>query len=510
MVTRFALSFAALSLLLPACGGGKGGDNSGTADDAGAPGSDAAPPGTMPNPDGGAPIPDDADPPPTDGGDGASAGSQTLWDKFLGDGAYEDVGGVATDATGNVYYTGYFQGTINFGGPAPLTAAGQSSDIFIAKYDASGNYVWAFRFGDNEVQAASGIAVDAQGNVVITGINEGVLDFGTATTKVTSGGLEDVFVAKFDPTGAPLWAKDYGDGQSQLGYSVAVDATGNVGLVGAYEGTINFGAPTTALTSAGGDDIYVVKLDPTGNALWAKSFGDTADQYGTFGTFDATGDLVVTADFAGTITVVTGMPLASAGMKDILLAKFDPTGNALFAERWGDAQDQTGDCVAIDAAGEIVLSGGFEGSLTIGTEPAMVAMDEGAKYLAKFDSTGKPLWVKSFGDGSVYDWTAVALDKTGGAFMVGEFIDSISFGSTTLTASDKYDIFVAGFDTNGTPLWADRYGAVDNQFARSVAVAPTTGDLAVGGYFLGKMGFTAGGGQSATGNGLLYLVQFSP
>jgi hypothetical protein len=447
----------------------------------------------------------DADPPGEAGADGGEGGQaqQALWYKFLGDGAYEVVGGVAVDGSGNVLYTGYFQGTVDFGG-GPLTATGMSSDIFLAKYDPTGNYLWAARYGDSQVQEASGIAVDAEGNVVITGNNEGVLDFGNGTP-LTTAGLADIFVAKFDPTGKALWAKDYGDPTTQSGQSVAVDAQGNIGLTGNMQGTTNFGPGV--LTSAGMDDLFVAKLDPSGNTLWSQRYGDATEQFGWFVAFDPSGDVVVTADFQGTIDVGKG-PLVSAGAYDVLLAKLDPNGNAIFGKRWGDSLNQLGDCVAVDPAGEIVLSGGFQGSIDLGMGAATAA-DMGAKYLAKFDPNGNTLWSKTFGDGDPFDWTALALDPKGGVTIVGEFVTSIDFGEGPIQAKGSYDIFAARFDTGGQVVWGDRYGAEDSQYAQSVALN-TAGDVVMGGYFLGKLGFSSGTGMSATGNGLLYLVELSP
>jgi hypothetical protein len=486
MRTKPILALASLLALAPACGSaGKVGSES---PDGGRDGSSGR----------------DGEPPSEASTDARTDGGQTLWYKFLGDGAYEDVGGVATDANGNVFYAGYFQGTIDFGG-GPLTATGMSSDIYLAKYDSTGKYLWAARYGDAQVQVATGIAVDAQGDVIVTGTNAGVVDFGNATTPLTTAGLDDVIVAKFDPTGKALWAKDYGDAQYQEGYSVAVDSKGDVALTGAMQGTTTFGNVT--LTSAGGYDIFVAELDPTGTTLWAKNFGDASDQFGIFVAFDPAGDVVLTADFAGSVNVGTGA-LTSAGMDDVLLAKLSPTGTALFGKSWGDPMDQVGDCVAVDPAGEIVLSGGFDGTFDFGKGP-MTATDEGAKYLAKFDANGNALWSKSFGDGTPSDWTALAVDGTGGPVIVGEFIDAIDFGQGPLMAADKYDIFVARFDTSGRLEWGNRYGAIDNQLARAVALDPK-GDVVVGGYFLGKLGFTPGTGETAPGNGLLYLVSFSP
>lgn len=454
------------------------------------------------------PPPSDGAPPDagSDGGiaDAAEAGpgGVALWYGFYGDGNNVDGRSVAVDGTGNVLYAGYFQGTVNFGG-TPLTATGGSSDIFVAKFDGTGRQVWSESFGDDLVQLATGIAVDALGNSFVTATNTGTIDFGTGTP-VTSAGAEDVVVAKLDPTGKALWAKDFGDASSQLSYGIATDAAGNVLVVGAFQGSITFDA--TPLTSAGGYDIFVAKLDTNGNTLWSKSYGDASDQFAMSVAADATGNLGIAGSLEGTVNFGAG-PITSAGGKDALAFKLGPTGTLLFAKAYGDALDQLGDGVAFDAAGNAFVAGDMEGTVNFGKGP-VTANSDGAKFLVKLDPTGNTLWSQGFGDGNVYDWTAVAVDPAGNATMVGEFWNTITIGSDMLMSKDKYDIFVAGFDPNGQVLWDARYGAASDQFARTVATN-AAGDVVMGGYFLGRLGFTSGGGMNAPNNGLLYLVELT-
>jgi hypothetical protein len=486
------------------------------ADDAGtvSPDVDAGPP--MPPPpvlDSGQPKPD-ASPPPEDSAvadappeadvlSGADAGSPARWYGFYGDGAYEDGRSVAVDGAGNVLYAGYFQGMVTFG-TTPLVASGMSSDIFVAKFDATGTHVWSERFGDNNVQVATGVAVDAAGDVFVTGINMGTVDFGLGAP-LTSAGAEDVFLVKLDPTGRALWAKDLGDPASQLAYGVAVDAAGNVAIVGSFEGTMDLG--NGPLASAGLYDIYVAKFDTNGTALWSKRFGDASNQFGAFIAADATGNLAFTGSIEGATDFGAGA-LTSAGMKDAFVTKLDPTGQLVFAKRYGNPADQLGDCVAFDPMGDAIVSGGMQGTVDFGAGP-LIAVADGGKFLIKLDATGATAWSQVLGDGDVYDWTAVAVDRSGNATVAGEFWNSIVIGGKVLQSTDRYDIFVAKFDPAGQSRWAYRFGAAGDQYARTLAT-DTNGNIAMAGYFLGKLGFTPGGGMNAPFNGLLYLVDLAP
>jgi hypothetical protein len=455
---------------------------------------------------------DDATLPHTDASHpDADGGSQALWYDFSGTSALATPG-VGVDRSGNVFYSGNFAGSIDFG-DGGSEDAGSSTHTFLAKYGPAGNYLWGAQYGDNAGEQPFGLAVDSAGNVYITGSNYGVLSFGGNCMPITATpgmNASDIFIAKLDPTGKCLWANDYGDPTNQSGNSVAVDAQGNVVFTGNIEGSTTFGS--TTLTSAGMDDIFLAKLDPNGNTLWAQSYGDGSEQFGISVAFDASGDIALTADFQSTVNVGLGT-LTSAGMYDVLLAKFDPTGKPLFGNRYGDTENQTGDSVAIDATGNVVLSGGFQGTIDFGMGTLM-STDMGAIFLAKFDPTGKTLWASGFGDADpLQNPNAVALDSTGAPVLVGQFTNMIDFGNGTLMSkagSGNFNMFVAKFDPGGTVAWADRYGGPGNQAAQAVAVN-ASGDIIVGGSFEGMLGFGNGMGMMSMGmSEELFLVELSP
>ena len=118
--------------------------------------------------------------------------------------------------------------------------------------------LWSKRFGDASSQVGNSVATDASGNVIVTGSFQGTVNFGGDT--LTSAGSDDIFVAKFDAAGVHQWSQRFGDATSQVGQSVATDASGNVIVTGSIQGTVNFGSGT--LTSAGTTDIFVAKFGP--------------------------------------------------------------------------------------------------------------------------------------------------------------------------------------------------------------------------------------------------------
>jgi hypothetical protein len=288
-----------------------------------------------------------------------------LWSKRFGDSNDQRAGGIACDAmTGAVVLASSSRGTVDFGG-GPLASAG-GFDIMVAKFDASGNHQWSKRFGDSSDQFIHGLAVDSSGNTVVAGSLEGSVNFGDPAGSLTSAGSEDVFVAKLSPSGSAIWSKRFGDSSSQDAFALAVDEEDAVLLTGSMSGTIDFGAG--AMTSAGGRDVFVARLNQDGSYAWASHFGDALAQTPFAIDADASGNVLITGSFGGAINF-GGNTLVSQGASDMFVAKLDAAGKHLSSSRFGDPSDQQGLNGAFDADGNIFLAGVFSGTVDVGLGP---------------------------------------------------------------------------------------------------------------------------------------------
>jgi len=194
-------------------------------------------------------------------------------------------------------------------------------DVFVAKLDEAGGFVWGGRYGDAQGQRVRRVAVDAAGHVALAGQFTGTLDLGgTSLTGSAGDGTGDIFVAMLDDAGALVWSRSLGDAQAQDARGLAFDAAGNVLLAGEFAGTVDLGGGP--LTSAGELDVLVAQLDPTGSMVWAARYGDAQRQWGTAAAA-APGRLVVTAIGKGTVDFGLG-PLASPGTFSSFAAAFAP------------------------------------------------------------------------------------------------------------------------------------------------------------------------------------------
>ncbi|MCK4695233.1 MAG: SBBP repeat-containing protein, partial [Candidatus Cloacimonetes bacterium] len=229
-----------------------------------------------------------------------------------------DIGyGIAIDNAGNSYVTGYFAETANFGSYS-LTSGGWRSDIFVAKMDVNGNWLWATQAGGTDHDVGYGITIDDVGNIYVTGWFNDIATFGYFS--LNCSGDNDIFVAKMDADGNWLWATQAGGTFYDEGNSITIDATGNCYVTGSFGDIAFFGS--YFLTSSGDWDIFVAKMDVNGNWLWATQAGGTDHDFGYGITIDDSGNSYVTGYFEN-IAFFSSYFLIGYGDNDIFVAKMD-------------------------------------------------------------------------------------------------------------------------------------------------------------------------------------------
>ncbi|MFH1278491.1 MAG: SBBP repeat-containing protein [Candidatus Eisenbacteria bacterium] len=197
-----------------------------------------------------------------------------LWSKRFGNGQDQEGLSIGVDDSGNVLVAGYFFGTVDFGGLGFWSAG--LDDIFVVKFDPDGNHIWSKSFGSAGSQSMDNIAIDGSGNLLTTGSFHVDVNFGGGV--LNSAGDLDIFVAKFDASCNHIWSRSFGSEYEDEGKGVAVDDSGNVLLTGNFHDAVDFGGGP--LTSGGGNDIFMAKYDPSGVHLWSQRFGDSYNQGG--------------------------------------------------------------------------------------------------------------------------------------------------------------------------------------------------------------------------------------
>jgi len=355
---------------------------------------------------------------------------------------------ICTDASGNVFVTGWFSSpTLTFGSSI-ITHAGSGYDIFIAKYDPNGNELWAKKAGGLNDDGGLGVCTDANGNVIITGyFKSSSVTFDTVT--LTNAGNYNIFLAKYDPNGNLIWAKSAGGSGDDEGYGVNVDGSGNLFITGEFNSTtLTFG--TTTLTNNGSYDIFIAKYDANGNVMWAHSSGGSDDDEGFAVSADQQGNLFVTGFFSSSSITFGSTPLINAGgpwHNDIFLTKYDPGGNVLWAQRTGGTSSDIAGAICVDAVGNVLLSGrcyspGFYFDTLYVHRPSG-SIDP--MFVAKYNSSGHILCASILQSGGD-DESGTSVDPWGNIYVTGDFmVDTFIVGSDSLFLAGGENVFLAKY-----------------------------------------------------------------
>jgi hypothetical protein len=459
---------------------------------------------------------------------GACAFAQSLhWVKGMGSSGTDFGVSVATDAAGNVYNTGYFEGTVDFD-PGPgtfnLTSNG-SSDIYVSKLDANGNFLWAVSFGGSNTDYGYSLDVAASGNVLVTGIFMNTVDFdpGAGTNNLSSAGGNDCFILCLDASGSFVWARRFGSASLDQGHSIAVDAQGNVYTTGLFDATVDFDpGPGTYNMTAVSWNIFVSKLDNSGNFVWAANMGGNGIEYPFSIMLDQSGNIYTSgyfmgggADFdpgPGTFTLSSGAPFTSNGF----VSKLDASGNFV----WAQGYLGTGVCqvcaVGIDAMGDLVLTGNYNGTIDFdpgaGTANSTSLNSTNDSFVIKMDPAGSIYWTRFFG-GALGDDLAyhTLVFGTGSVFVAGRYTGLADFDPGpavfNMAPNGNEDIFLLELNAAGNFVNALSAGNTGFDGGSNMAM-DGTGNIFLTGGITGSVNFGPGFTLNAAGNTDVFILKF--
>ncbi len=314
-----------------------------------------------------------------------------LWTRQFGSSEYDSGMAVGVDGSGNVYVAGYTDGTL------PGETSAGLKDVFVRKYDAAGEELWTEQFGSNGEEYAYGLTVDDDGNVFVAGQTAGAL------TNQPSAGANDAFVRKLDATGSEVWTHQFGTTQNDHGLDMGLDLSGNVYLAGVTLG----GLP--GYTNAGGRDVFVRKLDATGDAVWTHQVGSSLADFAYAVNTDGAGNVYVAGYADGALPGQT-----SAGGSDLYVHKLDDDGDVVWTRQFGTSADDLGWGGTVDANGNAYVVGAIGGTLpdqtSAGAEDAVVRA---------YDPDGNELWTRQFGSIGNDHANAVTVTDDGYVYVTG-------------------------------------------------------------------------------------------
>lgn len=365
---------------------------------------------------------------------------------------------LATDASGNSYITGGFGGAAVIG-PELLITHG-SSDIFIAKIKSSGTWLWAVQAGGPGYDIGSAIAVDAAGNVYVTGFFELTAEFGS--TDLTSAGDTDIFACKLDTNGNWLWSQRTGTGNADFGYGIALDSSGNVFVTGQYNERF----------------MAVFKLSNTGTPIIANQMGGTGTGVGQAIAVDFYGSVYLTGYLEGSASFGSNA-LTSFGEKDVIVAKLTNNLAWDWVRQAGGLEDDRGVGIAVDETGSIYATGVFQGTALFGLQVLTAAQSDA--FVAKLDSAGMLTWVRQAGGAGVEAGMAITVDENK-VYLGGVFSASCVIANHILNSNGFIDVFVSTLNRDGDWLWAKSAGGPNGDMLYGLA-ADASGAIVITGYY---------------------------
>ncbi len=440
------------------------------------------------------------------------------WAKRYGASGYDETLSVTMDENGNVYATGFFSGSVDFNpgtGTAILNATG--NDGFILKLRPSGEFAWVRQFGGSGNDYGRSIHIDPLGNAVVAGdftgsvninMSSGTVNFATNTTS-------DILVLKLDSTGNFLWGKQMGGDNENHPFGIATDAAGHIYTTGVFRGTADFsglGSSSTLTSNSNGEDIFISRLDASGNFVWAKSVGSIYADRALGIAVSPTGNVYATGYFSGDTDFDPGATtwmLTPAGKgssftgppSDIFVLKLDASGSFVWAKSMGGGGADRGQGIAIDTLENVYTTGYFSKNAdTADFNPDttvvnyLISSGGNDVFVSKLDSSGKFVWAKRMGGTEADLGMALSVSQSGKRiFATGYFSNSADIGSFNFTTKGSNDIFVSMLDgESGDVVWAKQFGGIEADQGLAIVTDKPGGIVYSSGYFGNLVDFDPG------------------
>jgi hypothetical protein len=370
-----------------------------------------------------------------------------IWARLVGGGGYEYPTGLAVDDSGNCVLVGLFgSDTLDFGDGPLINGSPFTYDLFVAKYDPGGSILWSTCAGQTGTDAAQGVAIGDSGTILVAGyFDSPSIDFGTGA--LANSGFSDFFVVKYLADGTALWAKRAGGTGSEIALGVTADDSGNSYLAGHYDGaTLRIGA--IVLPNSGSNDMFVAKFDPDGDPVWADHVGGSGDDWGRGIAVDDSGNVYLAGDFLSPTLYFDVGSLPNSGSADFAVVKFGPSGAALWGSGGGGEEHDGVNAISTNPGGGCVIAGVFHGTYAAFGEDTLhnthsTGILESDLFVAMLDPDGLTGWARNAaGDGWEFAG-AVVPGYSGGWYLAGGYnAAGIDLDGDSLSNAGGLDAFL--------------------------------------------------------------------
>ncbi len=382
---------------------------------------------------------------------------------------------------------------------------------------------WAKSFGGMQNEIIKGTTFDAEGNTYITGTFNGTADFdpgvGVYNLQSTTGwnGSTDIFITKLNSAGKFIWAKQFQGIFDENVTGIAVDTFGNVFTTGSFNQSVDFDPDTIKqfnLIPDSNEDMFICKLDSSGNFVWAKKFGGWYNQVGNRIVLDIKGNVYTTGYFEDKMQIDSGtgvFTLTSLGSSDIFVMKLSNSGNFIWAKSMGGTSNDIGYAITIDSFCNVYTTGKFFGTADFDPDAAVYKFSEkggyGDMFISKLNVNGKFIWAKHIRGLYTQSSESIILDGEGNVYTSGRFLDSTDFdpgnGYYYLSCYNT-NLFILKLDNAGNFKWVK--SIIGNNNTASASITDKYNNVYTVGYFTGQVDFDPGlRAFQVTGSGMFIL-----
>jgi hypothetical protein len=411
----------------------------------------------------------------------------------------DNAGDVCTDASGNVIMIGSFASSpFNVAGSSMNNSGASGTDVFVAKYDAAGNPLWAQKIGGTGSESAGGVCADAAGNIYVTGHfnSPGLTVSPFGVSNYTTNGTYDIFVACFNSVGSIQWIKSYGhlkdDYASDCAFSNSQSSLYFNGTFNSQLITVGTFSVYNSNVLGSYSDVYIAKLSSAGVATWAKGTGGSgSNDYASGIALDANSDVGFCGNFSPTTntTVIGTNTITTNGGQDMFIAKYNSSGTPQWARGLGSTINASSDFMAsigADASNNFYINGTYSGAQLIAGTVSLTTSGGYDAFVLKYNSAGTIQWGQKISAAGDEYANGITVDASNNIYFSGAFSGTnLAVGTTTVTNTTpgvKPDVLVIKYSATGAPLWMKTAAGADYEWGYDIA-SDAVGNLYIQGTY---------------------------
>ncbi len=431
------------------------------------------------------------------------------WATQAGGNTQELATAIASDSSGNGYITGYFTSNATFGDESLVSYGSEDifvakldpyGNYLWAKHAGS-------TLGSSTMERGRAIAVDGEGNAYVTGtiLTDAYFDNDT----LDSYGTFDMFVAKYNTSGELLWAKNGGGIGHDHGKAVAVDQDGNCYVTGTFQYDAYFDNYTLH-SDWGGQEVFFAKYDTNGNLIWVKKFAGPFNPYTTAICVDDANNVFIAGGFASSVILDSSHTFGQVpGIDNIFIVKAGTNGTILWANMIHGVSPQYAQALDTDAGGALYVAGHFAGETYFGTDTLTANFpiyNNADIFVAKYSADGVYQWVRQL-DPTIGTGYSIAVGDSDRFCIAGMFTDSLVIGGDTFISHGAEDIFISGFNNDGQYLWTKQVGSSGTKEKATGIADDHHGNFLVTGSIRGIVDFDSAGTINTGGGDKIFVAQ---